>query len=75
MVIEDFQSASWIKPIISEEWRDLGGGMLSVVVRKFRERENVKPVVLLIVAEGPQILFEDLVDPFRLTVRLRVEGG
>ena len=66
--VEHFQLASWIEPIVSEERRDLGGSMLSIVIREFREGKYVEPVVLLVVAKGSQILFEDLVDTFRLTV-------
>ena len=73
-VVEHFQLASWIEPIVSEERRDLGGSMLSIVIREFREGKYVEPVVLLVVAKGSQILFHDLIDTFRLAVRLRVKG-
>ena len=72
--IEDFQLAPRIKPIIGEERRYLGRGMLGIVVRELCQGKDVKPVVLLIVAKGSQILFEDLVDTFRLSVRLGVKG-
>lgn len=45
-----------------------------VVICEFREREQLLPIVLLVVAEYPQILLQDLVDSFRLAVTLWVEG-
>ena len=45
-----------------------------VVVLEFRERKEVFPVVLSLVDEQPEVLFQLLVDTFRLSVTLRVVG-
>jgi hypothetical protein len=50
----------------------LCGGMDVVVVLEFRQREQVRPVVLSLVDEEPEILLQFLVHPFRLSVPLRV---
>ena len=44
--------------------------MLDVVVGKFCKREQVLPVVLLVVDEDPKVLFKDLVHPFHLPISL-----
>jgi hypothetical protein len=45
-----------------------------VVVDEFRERKQLVPVILLIVAIEPEILLQGLVDSLRLTVRLGMIG-
>ena len=42
--------------------------MLGVVVGELRKREQMLPVILLVVDEDLKVLLEDLVHPFRLTV-------
>jgi hypothetical protein len=49
--------------------------MHCVVVREFCQREEFDPVVLLVVAEGSEVLFHGLVLLLGLAVGLRVEGG
>jgi len=44
-------------------------------VRKFHQRKEFGPVVLLVVAAGWEVLFHGLVLPFGLAVCLVVEGG
>jgi len=60
-------------PVVGEERSLAGRGMDGVVVGELGERKEFLPVVLLVVAEGTQVLFEDLVDAFSLTVGLWVE--
>ena len=60
---------------VGEERRYSGGGTRSVVVRKLRKRKEFGPVVLLIVAVNAEILFQGLVDAFRLTVAFGVVTG
>ena len=60
--------------MVSEKWGHADGGVQGVVVSEFGYREEVVPVVLSIVAESSKVLFEDLVDPLCLAVRLGVEG-
>ncbi len=47
----------------------------SIVVHEFCERQPVGPVVLSIVNEDSEVLFDFLVNSFGLSIRLRVEGG
>ena len=47
---------------------------MSIIIDKFCEGKELIPIVLLIVAEDVKVLFEDLINAFSLTVRLRVEG-
>jgi len=60
---------------IEEEGCLLRGGMDVDVVGKLRQREECVPVVLSLPDEETQVLFQFLVDPFRLSVGLRVVGG
>ena len=46
-----------------------------VVVLEFRERQEPHPIVLSLVGEESEILFQFLVDPFRLSISLWVVGG
>src|SRR5437667_203176 len=45
----------------------------NIVVSKFSEGKQVKPVVLIMVAKYTKICFKRLIHAFRLTVSLRVE--
>lgn len=51
------------------------GGVERVVVGEFGEGNTSGPIGLLIVEEGTHLMLDGLVDAFRLTIRLRVEGG
>src|SRR5882724_1388457 len=64
-----------MEAFVGEEWGDHGRRVQSVVVRKLGKRKEVDPIVLLVVDVHPKILFQDLVDPFGLAIRLRVIGG
>jgi hypothetical protein len=46
-----------------------------VVVSERRQWKRFDPVVLLVIANGSEVLLHCLVLPLGLTVRLRVEGG
>src|ERR1700726_1623010 len=70
----DSECAAWMETVVGEERRHASGRVLGVVVGEFGERQDVEPVVLLMVTEDPEILFEDLVDAFRLAIRLRMKG-
>jgi hypothetical protein len=43
-----------------------------VIVGEFGEREEVRPIILLVIDVYSQVLLEDLVDSFGLTIGLRV---
>src|ERR1700761_5240969 len=62
---------------VGHERHLLGGGGHVVIVRKLSGREELVPVVLLVVGEQPNELLELLVDALRLTIGLRVvrRGG
>ena len=49
--------------------------MYRVVVCKFRQWQELNPVILLIVAEGGEILFHGLIMVLGLAVGLWVKGG
>ena len=49
------------------------GGMEGVVVGELGDGEEAEPIILEVIAEGPEVLFKDLVDPFCLAIRLGVE--
>jgi len=60
---------------IEEEGCLLCGGVDVVVVGKLCQGEECVPVVLSFSNEEPQVLFQFLVDPFRLFVGLRMVSG
>jgi len=60
---------------VEEKRRVLSGRMNLVVVLEFCERQEPHPIVLSLVDEGSEILFQFLVDPFRLSITLQVVGG
>jgi len=64
-----------MEALIGEERGNHGRGVRHVIVRKFSQREEIDPIVLLVVDVHTKILLQDLVDPFGLTIRLRVVGG
>ena len=65
----------WVVPLISKEGRRTSSLVWGIVVCKFREWKKCGPVFLLVVAVAAQVLFQGLVNPFRLAVTLRVVAG
>jgi len=61
--------------LISKEERRTSSLVWGIVVHEFRERKKCGPVVLLVVAVAMQVLFQGLVNPFRLAVTLWVVAG
>jgi len=61
--------------VVCEERRHLCGFLGSIVVREFRKREQVEPVVLIVVAGDTEVGFERLIHPLCLTVGLWMKGG
>jgi len=53
----------------------LSGRMNLVFVLEFRERQEPHPIILSLVGEESEILFQFLVDPFCLSISLWVVGG
>jgi len=60
---------------VEEERRVLSGRMNLVVVLEFREWQEPHPIISSLVGEKSEILFQFLVDPFRLSISLWVVGG
>ena len=67
-----FEAHPRVSAGIEEEGRLLCGGVDVVVVGKLRQGEECVPVVLSFSDEEPQVLSQFLVDPFRLSVGLRM---
>ena len=59
-------------PLVGIEWGNGGSCAWSVVVSKLCEREQCEPVVLLIVAVDPDVLFQGLVSAPILTITFRM---
>ena len=55
--------------------RNICGGMLAVVMRKFRSREIGNPVVLAYRSIGAEELLQTLVNAFSLAIRLGMISG
>ena len=65
----------WVISLVSEEWGYSGGSTRGIVVCKFREREKLSPIVLLVVAVNPDVLFQCLISGFGLSVAFRMVTG
>src|SRR5277367_3342273 len=63
-----------MEAVVGVKRRTVDRGLMRVVVRKFGERQEIRPIVLLIVAIDAEILFDGLVHTFSLTVSLGVES-
>lgn len=61
--------------LVREERGELGRGVRSVVVCELRERKKGDPIVLLIIDIDAKVLFEYLIDVFRLAVSFWVIRG
>ena len=60
---------------VGKERGDPCSGTRGIVVSKFRKREQGVPVILLIIAKYPQVLFQGLIGPFGLSVTFGVVSG
>jgi len=61
-----------MKTLVSKERGDFGHRVRSVVVHKLSQGKEVDPIILLVVDIYSKVLLQDLVDPFCLTMSLRV---
>jgi hypothetical protein len=59
-------------PFVGKEGRSATGCTWSIVVSKFSEGKERRPVVLLVVAEYSEVLFECLIESFSLSVSFRM---
>jgi hypothetical protein len=62
-----------METVVGFEGREFRRGVNGIVVAEFGQVEEVGPVVLIVVAVGSKVLFQNLVDLFRLSVGLWVE--
>ena len=60
--------------IIDIEWRDFYKDILSIIIDEFDEGKELISIILLIIAEDAEILFEDLINMFDLIIWLWVIG-
>ena len=60
---------------LSKEQRDPGGSTQSIIVSKFRKQQQHIPIVLLVIAKYPEVLFQGLISPFCLTVAFGMVSG
>ena len=58
--------------LVSKEWGYSGGSTRGIVVCEFCERKKLSPVVLLVVAVNPDVLFQCLISAFGLSVTFRM---
>ena len=63
-----------MEALVGEEGGDHSHRLRSVVVCELCELEEVDPVILLIVDIHLKVLLQDLIDPFCLTVSLKMVG-
>jgi hypothetical protein len=57
---------------VGKEGRSAGGCTRSIVVSKFSEGKEQRPVVLLVVAEYMEVLFKYLIESFSQSVSFRM---
>ena len=62
----------WVIAFVGVERGDLCGGARGIVVRELAERKELIPVVLLVVAVDPDILFQGLVSALSLPITFRM---
>ena len=60
---------------VGKEWGDPCRGTRGIVVSKFGKWEQGIPVILLIIAKYPQVLFQGLIGSFSLSVTFGVVSG
>ena len=65
-----FKAHSWVLSLIHEKWRVLCQRMSMIVVHKLTEWYQGVPVILTLVYEDANILFEFLVNTFSLAIGL-----
>ena len=58
----------WVVTLVSEERRHTSCLARCVVVGELSQRKQLRPVILLVVAVGAEVLFEGLIDPLGLTI-------
>jgi hypothetical protein len=62
----------WVVSLVGKEGRSASGCTQSIVVSEFSKGKERRPVVLLVVAEYTEVLFECLIESFSLSVSFRM---
>ena len=70
---DDFWSV-WVVAVHEVEWGESSRNVNSVVVGKLNHGYPLCPVVLVVIKENSEVLFQFLIDALRLSIRLWVEG-
>ena len=60
---------------IGEKWRDSSGGIRSIIISKFCDGEQIRPIVLLVVAVYLEVLLQGLIHSFGLSITFRMITG
>ncbi|KAG5348756.1 hypothetical protein C0989_008455 [Termitomyces sp. Mn162] len=71
----EFKTHAWVPFYIKEEWGKLGGCVNMIVVLEFGIGEEFVLVILALIAEEVEILFQLLVYTLRLAIGLRMVGS
>ena len=64
-----------MKTEICVEGRTIYCKLVCIIVCEFCERQEIRPIILLIIAIDVKILFDGLVHMFSLTITLGVESS
>ena len=62
----------WVVTLVSEEWGHTGSCIWGVIVCELCKRQELGPIVLLVIAVNLQVLFQHLVHSLCLSVALRM---
>ena len=65
----------WMIALIGKEQRDSRSRAWSIIIGEFHKWEECVPIVLLVVAEYLQVLFQGLISLFCLSVTFGVVSG
>ena len=63
-----------MKTVVYMEGRTIYRRLVYIIVREFCERQEIRSIILLIIAIDVKILFDGLIHMFSLTISLGVEG-
>ena len=62
----------WVVTLVSKEWGHTGSCIRGVIVCELCERQELGPIVLLVIAVNLQVLFQHLVHSLCLSIALGV---
>ena len=64
-----------VETVVGEKWSNAHRCMQRVVVGELGKWEKANQVILLVAKRAPQVLFQDLVNPLRLSIGLWMISG